>query len=192
MKLSTVFFTGFVVLTIALALKTHQLGQALIDERSNRPQEIREAEQIGRALRERLHALRPPPLSLMGRESTSNQKFSIEAVDSIVLYYFGPMCPFSSGNVPFLNRLHGAGVDVVGIAPEEQRPAIVAFARTSGTDFPLLTEPTGEVIDVLPRGAVPLTAVFLNGRMEALWLGPLNEGRQQQLAGTFGIHLGGG
>ena len=187
MRLSTVFLSGFVVLTIALASKTYQLGQELTDGRKADARDLQEATAINRELIDQLHRLRKPPFSFKGIEATSGEEVTLETIDSMVVYLFGPDCPFSSRNVPFLNSLHAAGVRVIGMAPDERRPLIELFARTSETAFPLLASPRGNVIDILPNGAVPLSAVFLNGRMESLWLGELDEDRKREIAERFGL-----
>jgi hypothetical protein len=168
MKLTSVLLAGFIVLTIALAFKTYQLGQQHVEGLRVASRDVREAEEINRGLLDRIHTLRAPPFSLVGMEVMTGRKVTVEPVDSMVLYLFGTDCPYSPDNVPFLNELHAAGVNVVGVAPEETRPQIEMFARISGTAFPLLVHPTGEVVEVLPLDPVPMTAVFLGGRVETL------------------------
>ena len=189
MKVSSVVLAGFVVLTVALASKTYQLGQELTEGLTAASLEVNEAEEIRRGLLDRIHVLKTPPFSLAGTEATLGQEVTYDAVDSMVLYLFGTSCPLSPQNVPFLNRLHAEGVRVVGIAFDEPKPAIGMFARISGSTFPLLAYPMGDVVDILPRGPVPLTAVFLDGRLDTLWLGPLEEDRRQLLAERFGVNL---
>ena len=187
MKFSTALLVGTVVLAGALAMKTLQLGRELADQIQRSSRELSEAEVINRGLLDGIQTLQPPPYSLAGTDAASGEGSARGAIDSLVLYLFASDCPFSSKNVPFLNGVHAARVPVVGIAPEERLPSIRGFARSSKAQFPFLVAPTGSVLEILPRGRVPLTAVFIHGKLMNLWLGELSEDRQNQLKVQLGI-----
>lgn len=185
MSISNALLAGLVVLAAALGWKTRQLGGELTEHRRVTDVRTLEAQGINRGLVERIHVLRPPPFSLVGLEATSGEEFTVEEVDSLVVYLFGASCPFSPLNVPFLNRLHERGVPVVGIAPDALAFHLRMFAHSAGTAFPVVSHSAGGVVDILPRGRVPLTAVFVRGRLESLWLGELSEDRRESLLELF-------
>lgn len=189
MRLSVVALLGFSVLTGSLGFQLHRVGEGMSEEVRLANAEAKEAKLILRALKEKIHLLHPPPLSLSGREATSGKEILLETVDSLVVYYFRSNCPYSSQNVPFLNALHASDVPVIGITPEKRNAAISAFARSFGTTFPLVSMATGGVVDVLPEAGVPLTVVFKGGKMQTLWIGVLNQGRQRELAREFGLRV---
>ncbi|MBT8397570.1 MAG: hypothetical protein HKO65_10615 [Gemmatimonadetes bacterium] len=186
MRLSSVLFAGFLVLTASLAWKTCQLGRRIAEDQKAASLRLNEAAEIQRGLLDRIHAFHETPLSFAGSEVPHGQDVSYDPVGSMVLYLFGPDCPYSPQNVPFLNQLSEEGVPVVGTAFDQPRAALDMFVRTYGTEFPILADPMGTTTKILPRGPVPLTAVILEGRLTSLWLGPLEEERREELRTRFG------
>ncbi len=189
MKNTSVIIAGFVVLSTTLGLKLHNLGGEATDLQLSLSGDLLEAETLAEGFKERINALLPVPLSLAGIDATSGRRFSVDPADTLVIYLFGPDCPFSAENVPFLNRLHQSGVTVIGLGPAQARgPEVHAFGRDSGVTFPLLVDSQGGILEVLPEGAVPLTAIILDGRIGTVWLGELVDDRQGELTGLFGLN----
>ena len=75
--------------------------------------------------------------------------------------------------------------------PWERRPVIASFGQNRQVLFPLLSmAASGGLLEVLPEGPVPLTAVFVNGKTKTLWIGHLTLDRRVELAREFGISAG--
>ena len=54
-----------------------------------------------------------------------------------VLYFFAPHCPYCAQETPLLNELLRGRTDVIGIAMDTTREALVAYLRTAHLSFPV-------------------------------------------------------
>lgn len=191
MKFATSLAVGLSLLTGASMVKSYELGVGLERGLREAASDVNDAQTIQRLLLHRVRALRPAPYVLRGLESPSRRPFAIEPVDTLVLYVFGARCPFSLKSIPFLNELHAAGVSVVGVGLDNEPRLSESFARAAEVEFPILASPSGSAIEVVPREAAPLTAVFLGGELRTLLLGPLEEEQRESLVRMIGVSLPG-
>jgi thiol-disulfide isomerase/thioredoxin len=54
-----------------------------------------------------------------------------------VLYFFAPHCPYCAQETPLLNELLRGRTDVVGIAMDTTREALLTYLRTAHLSFPV-------------------------------------------------------
>jgi thiol-disulfide isomerase/thioredoxin len=54
-----------------------------------------------------------------------------------VLYFFAPHCPYCAQETPLLNEVLRGRSDVVGIAMDTTREALLAYLRTARLSFPV-------------------------------------------------------
>jgi len=54
-----------------------------------------------------------------------------------VLYFFAPHCPYCAQETPLLNELLQGRTDVIGIAMDTKREALLAYLRTARLTFPV-------------------------------------------------------
>jgi thiol-disulfide isomerase/thioredoxin len=54
-----------------------------------------------------------------------------------VLYFFAPHCPYCAQETPLLNELLRGRTDVVGIAMDTTREALLEYLRTARLSFPV-------------------------------------------------------
>jgi thiol-disulfide isomerase/thioredoxin len=54
-----------------------------------------------------------------------------------VLYFFAPHCPYCAQETPLLNELLRGRIDVIGIAMDTTREALLAYLRTARLSFPV-------------------------------------------------------
>ena len=189
MRLTSIVITGFAVLSATFGIKLFDLGGKAADLQVSLSADLLEAETLRDGFKEKMIALLPVPLSLSGTDVSTAQRLSFDSSDTLVVYLFGPDCPYSADNVPLLNRLHRSGVNVIGLGPAKARgPEVWAFGRDSGVDFPILVDPEGGVREVLPEDAVPATAIILDGRLGEVWLGALDDDRHDELHDLFRLN----
>lgn len=75
-----------------------------------------------------------PSLSVPTAGSRSSPVFGPQ---TRVLYFFAPHCPYCAKETPLLNELLRGRTDVVGIAMDTTREALVAYLRTARLTFPV-------------------------------------------------------
>ena len=131
MKVSSVVLAGFVVLTVALASKTYQLGQELTEGLTAASLEVNEAEEIRRGLLDRIHVLKTPPFSLAGTEATLGQEVTYDAVDSMVLQ------PPSAAGMP--SEAVSVHADAARLTAEIERSTLKLARPLQQWEFVVLT-----------------------------------------------------
>jgi hypothetical protein len=151
-RISVALFTGGVVLISSMGYKIHELGERVRSETDELSNEIRELEQLQGGLLDLVNADAPDTRSLSGTNVLGGGAFEEVPVAGTVIYAFGTHCPWSPANVEILNELHRRGLNVIGLVPTEPLRSVEVFARSHGVEFPILAEPSGPVLDLLPRG----------------------------------------
>jgi hypothetical protein len=180
-KLSTALLAGCVVLISAMGTKGYELSERARSEADELTNEVRELRQLQRGLLELVNAAVPETPTLAGIDVVGSSAFDHVQPAGTVIYAFGTHCPWSPANVEILNELHRRGLNVVGLVRTEPRRSVEVFARSHAAEFPILAEPSGPVLDLLPRGATPLTATLGIDGVNTIWLGPIDEGRRTVL-----------
>lgn len=108
-----------------------------------------------------------------------------------LVYTIAPQCPVCALNLPFLNQISSENPgSVIGVssAPADETLRYVTANRVA---FPVLVNPVGGAMKVLPRHATPVLLIIAEARLAALFSGRLNATEQSfvrtaagQLTGT--------
>jgi thiol-disulfide isomerase/thioredoxin len=76
----------------------------------------------------------PPSLSVPTAGSRSSPVFGPQ---TRIMYFFAPHCPYCAQETPLLNELLRGRTDVVGIAMDTTREALLAYLHTTRLSFPV-------------------------------------------------------
>jgi hypothetical protein len=76
----------------------------------------------------------PPPLSV---PTLGSRPSPVLGSQIRVLYFFAPHCPYCAKETPLLNELLRGRTDVVGIAMDTTREALLAYLRSARLTFPV-------------------------------------------------------
>ena len=98
-----------------------------------------------------------------------------------VVYYLSPDCPISSTNYGLLNELADAGVPVFGLVFDSAERAVERHASQWEVGFPILLNPGGSAVDVLPRYGTPTVVVVSQGEVVFLGFGELGSEQEDSV-----------
>lgn len=71
---------------------------------------------------------------------------------------------------------------MVGVVLTGPTRSVEAFVDSYSPQFPVLVNPSGTAVSLLPRSATPLTAVFGADGLDRPWLGAIDTERGEALA----------
>lgn len=135
-----------------------------------------------------LHALRGQRLKLIattthiplrggisGYNHTTGSAFRAADVADGLYYITDPDCQASVRDLPFLNRLSTQfpGL-VIALSPGGQE-RLAGFIRDHNLGFPVIGSPQSFLLELLPRGVTPVTAIVSNGRITTFIEGSLSD-----------------
>ena len=105
----------------------------------------------------------------------------IQEPSDVVLYLLSTQCPHSPKNYGFLNSLADAGVPVVGLATDSIASAIVSHRSEHEVRFPILFDPQGSALEVVPGYATPALVVVAGQEVVFVEFGELQVEDQERL-----------
>ena len=109
----------------------------------------------------------------------------------ILLYLLSTDCPHCSKNYHFLNDLAESGVPVIGLATDTIVDVIATHQSEHDVRFPILFDPRGSAMDLLPGYATPTLVVVANREVVFVEFGELQTEDQERLrALTAGWEVG--
>lgn len=171
-----------IALSGVLAWQWSRTNQALVSHRGHvgrLSSEILELRTLVDGMVQGLTA-EPTEACIRGRSATTGELIETP-VTGAVLSLIQTQCSACAANVSQLNRLHAEGFGVWGIVPKESIRSIRSFIEATGSRFDILRNPSGVLLDRLPRNAVPLTVAVRGGEVRGMWLGVLDEEDVQDL-----------
>lgn len=181
---------GLTAVVLALAVRASILDQRLKEqslEVGQLAEERSEARSLAEGFLRMLETLTLDGPDIVGQLPASGRQKAFDAIDDGVVYLLRTHCPVSRRNLTFLDDLYEAGATVVGIAPGERKATVALYSEREAIRFPLLAEPDGRIIRILPGNVVPVTALILEGRIAEVWLGELRSDRRERLRTDLGI-----
>jgi len=112
---------------------------------------------------------------LQGTDYVSGDTVNLSAAPDGVYYVIHPDCPACALNLPFLRQASKRFPGwVLGIAPVG-REQLAEYSQRHALNFPLLGDPKGRIVDLLPRNVTPITAIVVDGSLMSLIPGKLAE-----------------
>ncbi len=158
-------------------MEARQHTQELAAVLNNEKIRVDELETILGGVVDRLTTLTPIPWTIAGFDVVGEERVEFHFAELDIIYKLRTNCRFSSENVPILNRMRRDGYRVLGVVPDDSRAAVRIFSETHRTEFPVVAEPDGVGMSILPRRATPLTVRLLEGEIVDLMLGALDGAR---------------
>ncbi len=133
---------------------------------------------------------------LVGATAVTGELLNVAEPNDGVYMLMAETCPACPRNYPFLNELHisRGGFDVVGMVLSNDLPAMYlsTFESLSRhvTDlevlFPVVFEPTGSLLEVVPLWGTPLVLVFSDGEPTYMAVGALSDGQKADIREILG------
>lgn len=99
-----------------------------------------------------------------------------EVVDG-VYYLLDSRCPVCPLNYDLLEELFSAGVFVIGLSRGDDAYSLMTHSQEHGVAFPIVMQPEGGLMDIMPAYGTPLALVFVDGKLTSLFGGAI-EGRR--------------
>ena len=136
-----------------------------------------------KALLSRLNevGLSTPFLTADGEVGLESDGVIIQEPSQIVLYYLSTECQICPLNYGFLNDLTDSGVPVVGLVFDPAEGAVERHRSEWDVRFPILVNPQGSAVDVVPRYGTPAIVVISQERVAFLEFGELTTKSQEAL-----------
>lgn len=156
--------------------------------------ELFSAEQEGRRMRSRhlayqraLAGVELRASGLGGVDVARNERVTMTGTRDGVYYVLDPQCGACAGNLPFLESLAAqAPGRVRGLAPYDS-VEVARYAEVHKIAFPVLVRPSGQLVNIVPRHATPLTLLVTDGRVTSVFEGQLDDAAQVVIATAQGI-----
>ncbi|MDO1509849.1 MULTISPECIES: protein disulfide oxidoreductase [unclassified Neisseria] len=98
----------------------------------------------------------------------SGRRFTLAELSrnrTVVVYFWGSWCGVCKHTSPVINRLHQAGVPVLGVAMQSGEPEEVQnYMRNQGLDFETVNDPRGQTARQWRVAVTPTVVVMKNGK----------------------------
>ena len=102
------------------------------------------------------------------------QNAAKEDLSDVVLYLLSTDCPICPTNYGFLNDLTESGIPVVGLVLGPPEGAVQSHLSEWEVRFPILVNPYGSALDVVPLFGIPTTILIHRGEVAYLEFGELD------------------
>jgi hypothetical protein len=122
---------------------------------------------------------------LTGVVASSGVPWILDNTSVEVLYVMASDCPYSPQNLPEMDRLRDAGIEVVGIMFDDNADRAMTFVEAHGIGFPVVLEPEGPLRGLLANAGTPYTLVVSQGRLAAEILGPIPSAEVDRLVESY-------
>jgi hypothetical protein len=164
------------LLLLSVGLRERALLQDALSKMASLWEETRDLAVYRNALLWDLNQVSLDPPFLVAEtdlEVQSTPVVHVQEPSNVVLYFLSPDCPICPTNYDFLNMLAEDGATVFGLAFEPVEREVELHKNKWELRFPVLANPTGSAVDLIPRYGTPTTVVFSQGKVVLLEFGEL-------------------
>ena len=175
----------YLALTVSLAagLREGVRLHETIEEVSSLRDRVHSLDTYKKALLKHLSnmQLTPPFLTADVGFGPDSDGFLLEERVNAVLYLLSTECPVCPRNYPFLNTLSNSGVTVIGLAVDSTAVAVEKHISEWKISFPILVDPKGSAVEIVPRYATPTTVAVSREEVVFLEVGVMDPDSQRTL-----------
>lgn len=104
---------------------------------------------------------------LDGFDVKDGKQMVLDSTQDGLYYLMSSSCSICADNYAFLNRLrHDSDYTVVGLAPRDAVTELRSSIGEGRVQFPVVLQPSGRVMQIMPLYGAPLTVVVDSGRVK--------------------------
>lgn len=123
----------------------------------------------------------------------SQRSVTVAADSAVILYVVESSCAACELNYEFLREIEArAPGSVVAVSLRDPADVLARYALARKLNFPVVAQPKGPLLALIPRHGTPITLVARNHHLVAIMPGRLSTDQRAAIRRSFGVQYGPG